>query len=143
MASFENVGVRRRTNWLREDLGSGPYAWLRHDFVPPSPFLVVKDPQTRLYQILVEPHFTEAEFRKAWMLFSVGMVILWSLLTSSWILLGISCLKSLTQISLGLWDGTCRRWLGQRSPLLGVWMVGLRVRFRLCLYLVFLVWLFC
>ena len=33
------------SNWLREDLGSRPYAWLRPDFVPPSPFLAfVEDP---------------------------------------------------------------------------------------------------
>ena len=36
--------VRKWTNWLREDLGSRPYAWLRLDFVPPSPFLVIEDP---------------------------------------------------------------------------------------------------
>ena len=29
--------------WLREDLGSRTCAWLRPDFVPPSPFLVIKD----------------------------------------------------------------------------------------------------
>ena len=32
--------LRRWTNLLREDLGSRPYAWLRPDFVPPSPCLV-------------------------------------------------------------------------------------------------------
>ena len=35
--------MRRCTHWLREDLGSRPD---RPDFVPPSPFLVVKDPLT-------------------------------------------------------------------------------------------------
>ena len=34
-------------------------------------------------------------------LFSVGLVILWSLLISSWISLGISCLRSLNLIFLG------------------------------------------
>ena len=119
------VGVRRRTNWLREDLGSGPYAWLRHDFVPPSPFLVVKDPQTRLYQILVEPHFIDAEFRKAWMFFSVGMVILWSLLTSSWILLGISCLKSLTQTPQDYGTGLAGGGLGKEVHCWGLGWLGL------------------
>ena len=57
-------GVRKWTDWLREDLGSRPYAWLRPDFVPPSPFLVIKDPQTQSSQILVEPHLIDAEFRK-------------------------------------------------------------------------------
>ena len=50
-------------------MGARPYAWLRADFVPPSPFLVVKDPQTQSSQILVEPHLIDAEFRKAWMPF--------------------------------------------------------------------------
>ena len=50
-------------------MSSRPYAWLRPDFVPPSPFLVVKDPQTESSRILVEPHLIDAEFRKAWMPF--------------------------------------------------------------------------
>ena len=45
------------------------HAWLRPDFVPPSPFLVVKDPQITSSRILVEPHLIDAEFRKAWMPF--------------------------------------------------------------------------
>ena len=64
-----DAGVRKWTNWLREDLGSRPYAWLRPDFVPPPPFLFVKDPQTQSSQIWVEPHLIDAEFRKAWMPF--------------------------------------------------------------------------
>ena len=64
------IGPREWVNWLREDLSSRPYAWLRPDFVPPSPFfLVVKDPQTKSYRILVEPHLIDAEFRKDWMPF--------------------------------------------------------------------------
>ena len=43
------------------NLSSRPYAWLRPDFVPPSPFLVVKDPQTQSSRILVEPHIIDAE----------------------------------------------------------------------------------
>ena len=40
-------------------MSSRPYAWLRPDFVPPSPFLVVEDPQTQSSQIIVEwnPYF--------------------------------------------------------------------------------------
>ena len=59
-----DVGVRKWARWLREDLSSRPYVWLRPDFVPPSPFLVVKDPQTQSSRILVEPHLIDAEFRK-------------------------------------------------------------------------------
>ena len=58
-------GIRRWNRWLREDLSSRPYAWLRPDFVPLSPFLVVKDPQTQSSRIIVEPHLIDAEFRKA------------------------------------------------------------------------------
>ena len=62
-------GLRRWANWLREDLGSGPYTWLRPDFVPPSPFLVIRDEVAKTSQILVEPHLIDAEFRMAWMPF--------------------------------------------------------------------------
>ena len=65
--SRRDEGIRRWNRWLREDLSSRPYAWLRPDFVPPSPFLVVKDPPTQSSQIIVEPHLIDAEFRKAWM----------------------------------------------------------------------------
>ena len=64
-----DLGIRKWVNWLREDLSSRPHAFLRPDFVPPSPFLVVKDPQTKSSRILVEPHLIDAEFRKAWMPF--------------------------------------------------------------------------
>ena len=75
VVSRRDLGIRKWVNWLREDLSSRPYSWLRLDFVPPSPFLVVKDPQTLSCQgssdtqsshILVEPHLTDDEFRKAW-----------------------------------------------------------------------------
>ena len=65
--SRRDEGIRRWNRWLREDLSSRPYSWLRPDFVPPSPFLVVKDPPTQSSQIIVEPHLIDAEFRKAWM----------------------------------------------------------------------------
>ena len=95
------------------------------DFLPPSPFLVVQDPQTQSSHILVEPHLIDAEFRKAWMLFfSVGLVILLSLLIRSWIWLVIFCLRSLFWIFLGSRVGICRRLLGLRNLLLVVWMVG-------------------
>ena len=69
VVSRRDVGLRKWVNWLREDLSSRPYAWLRPDFVPPSPFLVVKDPQTKSSRVLVEPHLNDAEFRKDWMPF--------------------------------------------------------------------------
>ena len=69
VVSRRDVGVRKWTRWLREDVSSGPYVWLRPDFVPPPPFLVVKDPRTKSSRILVEPHLVDAEFRKAWMPF--------------------------------------------------------------------------
>ena len=59
---------RRWSRWLREDSSSKPYVWLRPDFVPPSPFLVVQDPLIPgPSRIIVEPHLIDAEFRKAWM----------------------------------------------------------------------------
>ena len=67
VVSRRDEGIRRWKRWLREDLSSRPYAWLRPDFVPPSPFLVVRDPQTQSSHVLVEPHLIDAEFREAWM----------------------------------------------------------------------------
>ena len=60
-------GIRKWKGWLREDLSSRPYAWLRPDFVPPSPFLVVHDSSTQSSHVVVEPHLIDAEFRKAWL----------------------------------------------------------------------------
>ena len=40
-------GIRNWKVWVREDLSSRPYAWLRPDFVPPSPFLVARIPELR------------------------------------------------------------------------------------------------
>ena len=77
-------GVRKWTNWLREDLCSRPCAWLRPDFVPPSPFLVVKDPQTQSSRILVEPHISwTLSFVRPGYLFFCRLVILWLLLTGA------------------------------------------------------------
>ena len=45
------------------------WAWLRPDYVPLAPFLVVKDSEQETYRILVEPHLIDAEFRKAWLPF--------------------------------------------------------------------------
>ena len=69
VVSRRDDGIRLWNRWLREDLSSRPYVWLRPDFLPPSPFLVIKDPQTQSSHILVEPHLIDAEFRKAWMPF--------------------------------------------------------------------------
>ena len=67
VVSRKDIGVRKWTRWLGEDLSSRPYVWLRPDFVPPSSVLIVKDPQTQSSRILVEPHLIDAEFRNAWM----------------------------------------------------------------------------
>ena len=64
VVSRRDIGIRKWVNWLREDLSSRPYAWLRPDFVPPSPFLVVKGPQTGSSRILVEPHLLMLSFVK-------------------------------------------------------------------------------
>ena len=67
VVSRRDDGIRRWKGWLSEYLSSRPYIWLRPDFVPPSPFLVVKDSQTQSSRVVVEPHLIDAEFRKAWM----------------------------------------------------------------------------
>ena len=69
VVSRRDDGIREWTRWLREDLSSRPYVWLRPDFLLPSPFVVVKDPRTQSSRILVEPHLIDAQFRKARMPF--------------------------------------------------------------------------
>ena len=113
-----DTGIRKWTWWLREDLGARPYVWLRPDFVPPSPFLVVKDPLTEASRILVEPHLIDAEFRKVWMpLFcrSGHPVHLLPRITG----------RDLQDVALQV-----------------VLVVGLGMRSKRCLHLGFLVWLF-
>ena len=58
--------MRKWTSWLREDLGSRPFAWFRPDFVPPSPFLSVKDSKSKVPRILDEPCLADAEFCNTW-----------------------------------------------------------------------------
>ena len=91
-----DIGIRKWVNWLREDLSSRPYSWLRPDFVPPSPFPVVKDPQTGSSRILVEPHLIDADFRKGW--------IQLLLLISSWILSSLAS-RALFGSSEDYWTG--------------------------------------
>ena len=69
VVSRRDDGIRKWTWWLREDLSSWLYVWLRPDFLLPPPFPVVKDLQTQSSQILVEPYLIDGELRKAWMPF--------------------------------------------------------------------------
>ena len=134
MVSFRQVvvsrrddGIRKWTRWLREDLSSRPYAWLRPDFVPPSPnSLLSRILRLSLLRLLLSLILLMLSFGRPGCLISVGLVILLSLLISSWILLVIFCLRrTSTWIFLGLRVGICRRLLGLKSLLLVVWMVGL------------------
>ena len=45
------------SNWIRQDLSSHPYKWLRPDVVPLAPYLVC----------MVQPALIDAHCRKAWM----------------------------------------------------------------------------
>ena len=56
------------SNWIREDLTSHPYQWLRPEFVPPAPYLVCKpEDSPNGSGILVQPALIDAHYRKAWM----------------------------------------------------------------------------
>ena len=123
VVSRRETGIRKWTWWLREDLGARPYAWLRPDFVPPSLFLVKKVLLLKLLGSLLSLVSLMLSSAKPGCLFSVGLVILSSLLTS-------------------YWHGTCKRLLWLKRPLLAVWMGGRGMRLRHCIYLGFLVWLF-
>ena len=108
VVSRRDVGIRKWTRWLREDLSSRPYVWLWPDFVPPSPFLVVKDSQTQssrgFWLNLILLMLSSA---KSGCIFSAGLVMMLLLLISSWVLLVIFCLRSLSLIFLGLLGGIC------------------------------------
>ena len=124
-------------------LGSRSYAWLRPDFVPPSPFLVVKDPQTQSSRILVEPHPIDAGFRKAWMPFFCrsGHPVV----TVDQFLAFVGHLLPLEpQLDLpGNTGRDLQEVAKEKKRRLHVnWMVGLGLRLRRCLCLGFLVWLF-
>ena len=56
------------TNWIREDLASRPYKWLRPEFVSLAPYLVCRPRDSPNGSgILVQPALIDAHFRKAWM----------------------------------------------------------------------------
>ena len=107
VVSRRDLGIRKWTNWLRGDLGSGPHAWLLLDFVPSISISCHRDPQSQSSQILVEPHLIESA--RPGCLFSGGLVILWSLLVSSWNLSVICFLKNPSWVFLGLLVGICKR----------------------------------
>ena len=96
------------------------------DFVPPSPFLVIRDKVAKTSQILVEPHLVDAEFREAWMPFfcrsghpvvTVEQFLQFvDPLSSSGACFGLAQDYFLGRIF--------KRWLRQRSLRLVVWMGG-------------------
>ena len=56
------------SNWIREDLTSRPYQWVRPEFAPPAPYLVCKPQDSPNGSgLLVQPALIDAHFRKAWM----------------------------------------------------------------------------
>ena len=126
VVSRRDEGIRRWKRWLREDLSSRPYVWLRPDFVPPSPFLVIHDPHTQSSQILM------LSFVRPGCLISVGLVILRFLQIVFLISLVTFCLSRISWICLKSLVETCRMLLVLRL-LLVVWMVGLGMRLKLFL----------
>ena len=64
----QTARLQALSNWIREDLTSHPYQWLRPEFVPPVPYLVCKPQDSPNGSgILVQPALIDAHFRKAWM----------------------------------------------------------------------------
>ena len=113
------------TVWLREDLSSRHYQWLRADLVPPAPYLVCDPLQTLGGSgILVQPALIDAQFRKAWMPFfrrrerePVTPHGSWRLsVVSLSRLLSLTCLCSLLKI--------CTARFLQKKLLLVGWMGG-------------------
>ena len=131
VVSRRDEGVRRWKGWLREDLSSRPYAWLRPDFVPPSPFLLLRILLLSLLRLLLNLILLMLSFVKPGCLISVGLVILRFLLSSFLILLVIFCLRRITWIFLGLRVVIYRRLLVPKKLLRVVWMFGLGMRLKL------------
>ena len=131
VVSRRDIGINKWVNWLREDLSSRPHAWLRPDFVPPSPFSLSRILRLGRLGFWLNLNLLMPSFVKLGCFFSVGRVILLLLRISSWTLLVISCLRSLFWIFRGLLVGTCRRWLVLKSLLLVGWMGGLGMRLKL------------
>ena len=129
--SRRDEGIRRWNRWLREDLSSRPYAWLRPDFVPPAPFLVIRILLPILLGSLLNLILLMLSFVRPGCLIFVGLVILRFLLISFSVLLVIFCLNRVAWIYLVLLVVTCKRLLVRKSLLLVVWMVGLGMRLRL------------
>ena len=141
IGSRKDAGVREWTNWLREDLGSRPYALLRPDLVHPSSFLFIKDPETQSSRILVEGHLTDAEFRKAWMFFSVGLDIQLLQWTCFRVFVGHLLPRRPILSFRGSRGASCKKLRGLKSlPLVG-WMVGPGMRLKLSLFPGSLGWL--
>ena len=76
VVSRRDDGIRRWNRWLKEDLSSRPYAWLRPDYVPPSPFLVLRILLLSLLRLLLNLILLMLSFVKPGCLISVGLVIL-------------------------------------------------------------------
>ena len=132
VVSRSDIWIRKWNMWLLEDLSSRPYAWLRPDFVPPPPFLVVKDPQTGSCRILVEPHLIDAEFRKAWMPFFCRVILFHLLPQEPYLDLPMFTGRDLQEVARAEKSTAGRR----------VWMGGLGTSLRHSVTMGFLFWLF-
>ena len=86
---------------------------------------VVEDLVTKSSRILGILILLMLSSAKIGCLFSVGLVILSSLLISSWILLDISCLRNFCFIFLGSCVCTCKRLLGSKVYCWRIRWVGL------------------
>ena len=129
VVSRRDIGIRKWTMWLREDLCSRPYAWFRPDFVLPSPFLIIEDPQSS--RILVEPHLIDAEFRKAWLPFFLLDFVGHLLPQEPYLDLPRIIGRDLQEVARA-----------KKNLLLVVWMAGLGMKLRHFRCPCFLVWLF-
>ena len=144
VASRRDEGIRKWKGWLREDLGSRPYAWLRPGFcssISPSwLFMILILSHLRFWSSLI---LLMLSFVRPGFLIFVGLVIL---RYSSDRFLGFighflpqqGCLD-LPRITLVV---TCKKLLVRKRLLLVVWMVGLGMRLRRFPCLGFLVLLF-
>ena len=117
-------GLQRWACWLREDLSSGPHAWLRPDVVPPSLFWLLRMRWPRPTRSWLSPISSMLSSVKPGYRSSAGLVTQWLLQISSWISSVPLFLTRLRLNSLGLLGRISWRWLGPKDQRQVVWMGG-------------------
>ena len=130
--SRQSARLQAWSNWIREDLTSHPYLWLRLEFVSPAPYLVCKPQDSPNGSgILVQPALIDAYFRKAWMPYfrREGHPVVSPQAFLDFVE------DHFHRRPLWIWERSEMMMPWPRNPLLGDLMAGLAMRLKLSLHL--------